>query len=150
MLYTHEGKNFRQHVHPNLQKRMRIFLVIGTIALLLVAYDVWSGVIGLSIALLSVALGIVIGFITSRIFHLSWSQDGARVVGRIDRIGWFVLGAYIVFEIARTFFFQTILGYATSQATAITFAFVSSALLSRVLGLRGRILRVLKAERVLG
>lgn len=149
MLYTHQNKNFQQHVHPTLQRRIRIFFVIGAISLAIVGWDIVQGTLGIPYALVSVLVGAVVGWLTSRIFHLSWEHDGQRVVGRIDKIGWFVLAAYIVFEIARSILFQDVI-HTGSDATAITFAFVSSALISRMFGLRGRIVRILKEEKIFG
>jgi multisubunit Na+/H+ antiporter MnhE subunit len=149
MLYTHRSKNFRHHVHPTLQRRIRIFFVIGALSLVFVARDIWSGTLSWQWALVGLVLGTCVGWFTSRIFHLSWAHDGQQVVGRIDRIGWMVLAAYIIFEIIRATLFTTVI-HTGSDPTAITFAFVSAALISRMFGLRGRILRILTDEKVFG
>ena len=148
-LYTSEGKDFKHQVHPTLQRRISLYLVIGGIAFLVVARDIYGGFLSPLIALVVVIIGAFAGFLTSRIYHLSWNEDGAHVIGRIDTIGWVVLALYIIFELARTTLFKTILptGF---DPTAITFAFIASALTSRVLGLRGRILQILNEEKVLG
>ena len=148
MIYSSDNKNFKHHVHTKLQKRIRIFLVLSTCMLLAVLWDVVTHVLTIPVAALSIIIGSVIGWFTSRIFHVSWDKDGETVVGKIDTIGWFVLGAYIVFEIARAVLFETVIHLGDATTTAITFAFVSSALLSRVFGLRGRILTVLRDEKV--
>jgi hypothetical protein len=150
MIYTSNNKSFKEHVHPRLQKRIRIFLMMGIIMFLVGAYDVINGVITLPVALMAVTVGGFVGWFTSRIFLLTWNHDGERVVGRIDTIGWFVLSAYILFEIARAVLFETVVHIGTSSATAITFAVVSSALISRAMGLRGKILEILKEERIFG
>ncbi len=146
MLYTSNKNNFKQHVHPTLQRRIRMFMVMSAVMLAIVLFDIARGTLAIEWALLSLVIGALVGFISSRIFHLSWNQDGNRVVGRIDKIGWFVLAAYIIFEIARSFLFQE---WLPESATAITFAFVASALVSRVFGLRGRIIRILTEENIL-
>jgi cytochrome c oxidase subunit IV len=146
-LYSSHGKDFQKHVHKNLQRRLRLFFIISAIMFLLALFDVYNGTLTIGIALISIVIGSVVGFISSRIFHLSWEKDGEVVVGRIDTVGWIVLVAYILFEIARTTFFSDVLHLAAS-ATAITYVFVASALISRVLGLRGRMLRILKEEKV--
>jgi len=147
MFYTSKHKNFKQHVHPSLQRRIRIFFGMGGVMLAIVLFDIYKATLSPEWALLSVVIGTVVGFITSRILHLSWSHDGSHVVSRIDKVGWVVLALYIVFEIARSYFFQT---WLPASATAITFAFISAALIARVFGLRGRILRILEEEKVFG
>lgn len=115
-----------------------------------VTYDVINGIITLPVALIAVTVGGFVGWFTSRIFLLTWNHDGERVVGRIDTIGWFILALYILFEIARAILFETVVHIGTSSATVITFAVVSSALISRAMGLRGRILEILQEERIFG
>lgn len=129
-----------------LRRRIRIFLVLSGVMFAVVVRDIVVGELSLPIALASVALGGVVGFFSSRIFHLSWHDDGKKVVGRIDTLGWVVLGLYVAFEIARSTLLTDF--FPTFPATAITFAFVASALITRVLGLRGRILRILKEEEI--
>jgi len=145
MLYTFRSKSFKEHVHPSLKRRIKIFMVIGAIMLAVMATDIVQGTLSIELALISIVLGGIVGFVTSRIFHLSWSHDGNRVVGRIDTVGWAVLALYIAFEIGRSFFFQE---WVPASATAVTFAFVASALITRVLGLRGRIIEILKKEQI--
>ena len=149
MLYTSKKKNFQHHVHPTLQRRIKVFLVISTIMFAIVLSDVVTGTLGPLLAVLALVGGGAVGWFTSRIFHLSWSHDGQHVVGQIDKIGWLVLAAYIIFEIARVMFFDSVLHVGVT-GTAITFAFVSAALCSRVLGLRGRIMRILEEENIFG
>ncbi|MDB5188041.1 MAG: hypothetical protein JWO50_561 [Candidatus Kaiserbacteria bacterium] len=148
-IYNHKGKHFKAHVHPSLQRRIRIFIVISILMLLLVAYDISQGILSFPYAIGALVVGGVVGIFTSRIFHLSWEKDGSHVVGRIDKIGWIVLALYIAFEIARSLFFQYEV-HIGDEATAITYAFVSAALLSRVFGLRGRIITILKQEQIFG
>lgn len=145
MLYTSQNKSFKQHVHPSLRRRIRIFIVMAVIMFAIVLFDIIQGTLGLEVAVVSIVIGSVVGYISSRIFHLSWDHDGNHVVGRIDKIGLFVLVAYIAFEIVRASLVQEWLPASTS---AITFAFVASALITRVLGLRGRIVRILKQEHI--
>jgi len=147
MLYSTDNTSFKHQVHPTLQKRLRIFLILGAIMILLIVSDVVRGLLPLWIAAVSLVIGSIIGFISSRIFHLSWDTDGERVVSRIDTIGWIVLAAYVLFEIARSLLVQH---WLPAEASAITFAFIGPALITRVLGLRGRIIKIIREERVLG
>ncbi len=143
MLYTHQNKPFKQHVHNTLKRRIKTFMVLAAIMLAIVIVDIAMGSLNIGWALFSIAIGAVIGFVSTRIFHLSWNKDGEQVVARVDKIGWIVLVAYIVFEIVRSSLFMK---WLPDSATAITFAFVASALISRVFGLRGRIIRILQKE----
>ncbi|MES2014687.1 MAG: hypothetical protein V4437_02635 [Patescibacteria group bacterium] len=149
MLYTSDKKSFQEHVHPKLQRRIRMFLIIGVIMLVVVVWDIWHGTMGIPLATIGMVVGAAVGFLSSRILHLSWDHDGQKVVGRIDTIGWFVLGGYIAFEIARSLFFEKVV-HTGFSAAAIAFTFVATALIARVFGLRGKILEVLKEEKIFG
>lgn len=148
MLYTAQDKDFSQHVHPNLRRRIRIFLTMGGVMLAIVLWDIFQGTMSISLAAIGILLGSAVGVLSSRIFHLSWDHDGQHVVGKIDWIGGVVLVLYIALEIGRSLLFQDVI-HTGFTATAITFTFVASALIARVFGLRGRILNVLKEEGVL-
>jgi hypothetical protein len=141
------GGDLMSHVHPSLQRRIRLFLVMGGVMLLLVLWDIVRGLMSVPLALVGLLVGAFVGFFSSRIFHLSWDHDGKQVVGRIDIIGWLVLALYVAFEIARATLFEDVI-HTGFSATAITFAFIASAFIFRVLGLRGRISRILEEERV--
>jgi hypothetical protein len=149
MLYRSKGKEFSHHVHQSLRRRIRIFLIISAIMLVVALGDIFNGTLSLGVALLSIIVGGGIGFFTSRIFHLSWQKDGELVVSRIDKIGVIVLILYIAFEIARAYVFQSVI-VLSSSAAAVTYVFVASALISRVVGLRGRVLKILNENDVFG
>jgi hypothetical protein len=149
MLYKSNGKDFTKQVHPTLRRRIRLFLLLSAIMLALVISDIFNGTLSIQISLLAIVIGGIVGFITSRIFNLSWDKNGLHVVGTIDAIGWVVLIAYILFESVRATLFQTII-HTASSPTAITFAFIAAAFFTRVLGLRGRIIKILKDEKVFG
>ncbi|MEO6536898.1 MAG: hypothetical protein ABIT47_04355 [Candidatus Paceibacterota bacterium] len=147
MLYTTNGENFSENVHPNLRRRIRIFLIIGALMLVILAANIVRGHIGLAVTCISLIIGALVGFISSRIFHLSWDKDAEVVVGSIDTIGFVVLALYIIFEVARSYVVTSVI-HLSGSSTAITFAFISSALIFRVLGLRGSIIRVLNQEHI--
>lgn len=140
---------FKEHVHPNLRRRMRMFLAIGFVMSLLVVWDILHETVSIPIALISVLVGLLLGWLTSRIFHLSWNGDLEKVVGKIDLLGGIVLALYIIFEVSRVFLFERFVHITVATGTAITFALVSSALIGRVLALRRRVFDLLKKEKVI-
>jgi hypothetical protein len=151
MLYTAHQKNFKEHIHPSLQKRLRIFLIIAAVMLVITIVDVVQDHINILWILLAILLGAILGIFTSRIFHIAWNHDGQNVVGKIDKVGVGVLIAYIVIEIARSLLLdQFFPPSVNATAMVIGFAFISSALLSRVIGMRGRMIQVLREQKVFG
>lgn len=116
--------------------------------LTIVLWNILEGYISIPLALIGAAIGAVVGFFSSRMFHLSWSKNGKQIVGQIDRTGWIILVIYTLYGSIRLFLFESVI-HTEYPILAITLVFVSSELIFRVLGLRGKILRILKEEKVL-
>ncbi|HVW67247.1 MAG TPA: hypothetical protein VHA78_06010 [Candidatus Peribacteraceae bacterium] len=154
MLYTSRNKNFKHHVSPQLQRRMRIFLIIAFCMLVIAVTHVAQDNLNPYVVLGSVIGGAVVGVVTTRIFHLSWDHDGQKVVGRIDKIGLAVLVLYVLFEIARSMLFEKLMpaeaSSALSQASIAGFIFIAAALISRVVALRGRMINILREQKIFG
>lgn len=133
---------------------MRIFLIIAFCMLVIAETHVMQDHINPFIVLGSVVVGAAVGIVTTRIFHLSWDHDGQKVVGRIDKIGLAVLVLYVIFEIARSMLFEKLMPASTSAslsaATIVGFIFIAAALISRVLALRGRMIKILREQKVFG
>lgn len=148
MLYRFGSKSFRHHVHPALQRNIRIFIVMSACMMLIACVDLVDGDLDPVMAIAGVAVGTLIGFASSRIFHLSWNHDGRQVVSRIDTIGGAILALYVLFEITRASIFQIVFDTGAGASVSVTFIFVGAAMIARVLGMRGKIINILKKEEV--
>lgn len=80
-------------------------------------------------------------------FHTSWDKDAKKVVSRLDIFGGVVLGLYILFELFR----ERIVGYFTHdiQVSTAGFAVLAGIMIGRILGTRGKIIQILKEQKVL-
>lgn len=144
-------KSLRSHTHlldKRLTFRLRLYFVIAVILLLLFAYNVVMGNLRFDLGLLALGIGILLGIIASRIFHTSWSHGGQKVVSRLDRYGAVILILYIIFSLLR----QKIVGYVTHgfEVGSISFAILAGVMFGRVIGMRGKIIEVLKKQKVFG
>lgn len=92
------------------------------------------------------SVGIVIGVFTSRMFHTSWNKDAKKVVSRLDTYGIIILVLYFLFEISR----ERIVGFITHdfETGTIGFAILTGIMIGRVVGTRGRIIDVLKEQKI--
>jgi hypothetical protein len=79
-------------------------------------------------------------------FHISWNHDAKKVVSRFDVYGVIILVLYIFFEIFR----EKIVGYFTHdiQVGTVGFALLAGIMFGRVLGTRGKIMKILKEQHV--
>jgi hypothetical protein len=87
------------NIDKKLLYRLRIFLAIFIIMVCVIAYDVYVGTITVFIALDGLFIGILLGFVVGRVFHISWDYDRSKVIGRLDKIGIIILICYLIFSL---------------------------------------------------
>ena len=136
----------RKHIDKKLRNRLRVYFVISIVLLGVVIYEVISGLVPLTFALLGVIAGILLGIVTARMFHLSWNQDAKKIVSRLDMFGGVILVLYIIFAIFR----GKIIGHFIhgSAVGGVSISIVTGIMIGRVLGTRGRIIQILKEQNV--
>lgn len=140
-------KKLSQHIDKKILMRARIFAVVSLIFIIILARDLLIGSISLWILLVAVTAGIFVGIFASRMYHLSWSHDGKKVIGRLDRVGIAVLVLYIIFAIFRQrivgiFIHGPILG-------TVTVAVMGGLFIGQILGIRNGIKGILKDEGII-
>ena len=136
-----------QYLEGRLIRRIRILTIISLAMLAVIAFEVLHGTFDVLLVLGGVIIGLVVGIIASRMFHLSWDEESGNVIGRIDWIGVIILIFYISFMIARTL----LLGYLIQGAPlfAIILSITAGTMIGRVMGTRRSIKKVLKAWKIL-
>ncbi len=142
-------KSLRRHSHhidKRLRFRLRLYFLISLILVCLLAYDIFQGTLRLDYAIFGLFAGCGIGIIASRMFHISWSHDAKKVVSRLDVFGIGILVLYIFFTLLRT----RIVGYFTHnfEVGTVGFALLSGILFGRALGTRGKIIEVLRTQKI--
>ena len=141
-------KNHVHHLDKSLRFRLRLYFIISLILVGLLIYNVLRGALQLDYGLIGLLAGMGIGVITTRMFHIFWNNDAKKVVSRLDTFGIGILILYIVFEVLR----ERIVGYFTHdvQVGTVGFAVLAGIMFGRVIGTRGKIMQVLKEQRVFG
>lgn len=136
------------HLDKRLRLRLRIYFIIAIVMLGIVFYDFVIGKIGPSLSFLGILIGIGVGIISARMYHISWNHSASKVVGKLDLFGGFILVLYIMFELGK----EKIVAYFVQGPTvgALSFSILAGAMIGRVLGTRGRILDVLKEQKIFG
>jgi hypothetical protein len=139
-------RHHAKHIDTKLRFRLRIYIAISIILVGLLIYNVATGALRIDLGLLGLAGGILIGIVTSRMFHTSWNHDTQKVVSRLDIFGVGILILYIFFELFR----DPIVGYFThdTQVGTVGFAVLAGSMFGRVLGTRGQIMKILREQEV--
>lgn len=136
----------KEYTDSRLIKRLRIYLIITFIMLLVIAFEVIISSFTILTAIIGIAIGFLVGRIISRIYHLSWDEETHNVIGRVDWIGGIILVSYLVFVFTRAHY----LGYWIHGTPLFAFilSLTAGTLLGRVMGTRRGIKKILKASKI--
>ncbi|MCZ9881971.1 hypothetical protein [Arthrobacter sp. B2a2-09] len=93
----------RRHVGRKIRLRLRIYALVFSVLLVIVVVELFMAPqTAVLPAAVSLAGGIVVGLVASRMFRLQWDSAAKNVVGKLDVLGVVILVAYIAFSIFRT------------------------------------------------
>jgi hypothetical protein len=137
-------KEIRPHLQSFLRLRLAIYLFVSLGVAGFVIYDSFRNSIPGIYAIVGIVIGLGIGYAASRIHKISWNDEASNVVAKMDVFGVFVLVLYILFEIFR----EKIVGHfvGDTDVTITSFSILAGVMYGRVLGIRGNIVRVLRAQ----
>ncbi len=132
----------QKYLDRRLFTRLRLLTILSLIMLVIIAFEVLENKFNIPLALSGILLGLVVGIIASRMYHLSWDEETSKVIGRIDWIGAIILLLYIIFMIARIL----LLGYLVQGAPLFTttLSITAGAMMGRIVGTRHGIHKILK------
>lgn len=135
-----------RHLDKRLKFRLRIYFIISIVMIGVVAFEVLTGKVNPSFALVGILLGVVIGVVAARIFLISWHKDAKKVISRLDVIGGAILVLYIVFAVFR----GKIIGNFVqgNQVTGVSLAVVAGMMIGRVFGTGHQIVTILKEQKL--
>jgi hypothetical protein len=140
-------KQISKHLDPRLIKRLRIYTLIMVFMLLVIIYEVIAGTFSVPWALGGILIGLGIGTLVSRMYHLSWDEKTSNVIGQIDWIGGIILICYLIFVFTRVHY----LSYWIQgpPLMGLVFSLTAGTMLGRVLSTEHGIKRILKTWDVL-
>lgn len=134
----------RKHVTRKLRLMVRIYFVISVILVAVVVFDIVRDDINIFFPILAGLIGIGIGLIVARIYHISWDHGAKKVISRFDEIGAFILTLYVFFELFKE---QLINHYVHGPAVlATSISLLTGIMIGRVYGISGKITRILKEQ----
>jgi hypothetical protein len=143
-------KPLRKHVHhidKKLKFRLRLYALISLVMLGIVLYEIFINILPLPFAVTGIVIGLFLGIISARMYHLSWNHDAKKIVSRLDVIGTSILVLYIIFAIVRS----RLIGYfvAAPMVGAVGFSITAGIMIGRVVGTRNAIIEILKEREII-
>ena len=137
-------RHLEENVDSRLRTRIRLYIGIALVLIAVVLFRMWEEGGNSWYTLTALLVGLVAGFVFSRMYKISWDKDGRKVMSQLDWIGGVVLACYIAFEIGGHFFFDYY--FTGSSVLTLILALASGAVLGRVLGMARTMIRVLRAN----
>lgn len=137
-------KHSNHHVNKRLRFRVVLYFLISFVMIGIVLFDVWKGQVSLTLALLGIVVGGLIGIVASRMFHIRWDEQTSQIVSKFDTFGIIILLCYMAFSIDR----QMILGIFVHghSLAAFSLSVVAGTMLGRAIGTGRSINKILLAQ----
>lgn len=135
-------------IDPRLIKRLRIYVIIMIIMLMVIIYEILRGSFNIAWAVGGILVGLGVGILVSRMYRLSWDDETNNVIGRIDWIGSVILVLYLIFVFTRTYY----LSYWVqgTPLIALVFSITAGTMLGRVMSTEHGIKKILTALNLSG
>lgn len=137
-----------KHVQGKLLFRFRRLVVFFVVIIAIVIDEVSHNYIAGYLAVAGFVAGVCIGLLVSKRMHnINWNVETQKAVTSMDKLGIFILIAYLIFAVTRRWIFSHWLhGY---QLTAFSLSFGAGGMLGRLYTTRQRIRQILKDEGIL-
>jgi hypothetical protein len=137
-------KKRTRHVDKKILIRAKIFAFIAFIFIVILLRDLYIGTITLPLLLGAEIAGVIIGIFASRMFHMTWDEDGKKVIATLDGFGIIVLTLYIFFAIFR----EQIVGVFVHgpMLSTVTIAVMGGIFIGQIISIRNGVAGILKDE----
>jgi hypothetical protein len=136
-----------KHLHRRILTQLVIIATVALILFVMVGFDALSGAIGFLPVTIAAAIGIAVGYLAGRMFLVIWHEDTKKIIMRMDKTSFILIGLYIAFRIFST---QLLGGYFNGAAlSAISFAALDGILVGRLLSLWRNIARILREQGII-
>lgn len=141
-------KEITKYVQGKLLFRFRRLGVFFTLIVAIVIDEVSHNYLAVYLAITGFVAGVMIGlFVSTKMHTIKWDVETGKAVTSVDRLGIFIIVAYLVFAVSRRWIFGHWLhGYAL---TAFSLSVGAGGMLGRLYTTRQQIRKILKDEDIL-
>jgi uncharacterized membrane protein YqgA involved in biofilm formation len=133
-----------QHVPKNLRNRVRTYLALAVIIVVVIGYRLFVDQEDLWYAVLAFVIGSAVGIVVSRMYKIWWDTDAEKVASRLDIYGIVLLVAYVAFELLGEHYIRQT--FAGPMILTMILALSGGAVLGRGIGIGRTMFRVLRAN----
>jgi hypothetical protein len=131
----------QKHLDPRLRHRLTLYFFIALVLVGIAIYHIIVDEVSTLYPVIALALGMGLGALVSRMFHISWDRGAKQAISQFDAYGIAILVAYIFFAFFRKHLVEQFIH--GPSVVAATFALFAGTMIGRLLGMRGRIKEVI-------
>lgn len=137
----HQIKN---NASKKLLVNLRILAVVYVILFIVMLYSAINSHAVLWQILLGLAIGVIAGVISSRMYKITWDENEAEVIGKIDIYGAVILILFILFEVNRN---SIAMLFASGESFgSVGLTLITGALFGRIFGTSRKILSIVRTQ----
>ncbi len=139
-------KKLFKHADNALMFRLGIFCTGYLIILSIIIYDLFDDDISIYLALVGLAIGAFIAYLTRRMFITHWKAEKKKVSIRFDFSAVLSISLYIFFMLTRNWFFSQ--WVIQKNLDAIIFATIAGAMLARIIMIFANFNKIVEERRL--
>ncbi len=133
-----------QHIDSRIIRRLRIYVLVLLILLVVILFELIQGNFTINIILLGILIGLGVGIISSRTYRLSWDSETDNVISRMDWIGAVILILYLIFIFTRVDLLERWIH--GNPLFAIVISITAGTMLGRLVTTRHEVAKILKSR----
>ncbi len=134
----------KEFVHKKLVFRLRLFLALFSIMLIIGLYDISYSYITIAKATLAFFTGMVLGYVVGSASKVIWHEEANKVMVKMDIVSGVILVLYIIFAIFKRTIFQH--WFNGNELSAFVISLSAGIMLGRFVSIRKQIIAVLKQQ----
>lgn len=137
---SRKESQYRKYLDKPVFTRMRVLIILSILFIVITIYEVLVAGFNIFQAMGSILIGLLVGIVVSRRYHLSWDSESQQVVSNIDWIGAVIFILYIIFMIGRS----VVVGYWVHGTAyfGIIFAITAGVMIGRLVGTKHTINKI--------
>jgi hypothetical protein len=137
----------RKHTHSRILRQLILFTIIAIVMFGVVIFDATQSHINALWVISGAVAGIIIGYLVGKIFNIRWHEDTHKVITGVDRLGFVLIVAYIVFRLASDRLLDHL--FHGEDLTIMTYSLLGGILIGRAFSVGRRVVAILREQKII-
>lgn len=135
----------RKHIHKRLLMQLSIFALVTVVMFGIVVFDILTSVLSLSLAIVGIGIGLIVGFILGRMYIIRWHEESEKVIVSMDKTSIIIIILYIAFRVFEKSLFSPYIN--STMLGAFTFSVLAGIMFGRFFSMGTKTKKVLTEQK---